>query len=144
MLDPSRPFEIQLNFEVKTYDIDFAGIVSNIVYIRWLEDLRLKMIEQSWPIQTQLIANIAPLLANTNISYKRPVTLHDDLCGSMWMSRLKQLKRVVNAEFHVDNQIVATATQSGCFIDLEHRRPIRVPEHILRDYKTWEKIGMEP
>ena len=26
---------------IRTYDIDFAGIVSNIVFIRWLEDLRL-------------------------------------------------------------------------------------------------------
>jgi acyl-CoA thioester hydrolase len=23
-----------------TYEIDFAGVVSNIVYVRWLEDLR--------------------------------------------------------------------------------------------------------
>ncbi|MEO1402994.1 MAG: thioesterase family protein [Cyanobacteria bacterium J06635_1] len=139
MPNSSRPFETRLNFEVKTYDIDFAGIVSNIVYIRWLEDLRLKMIEQSWPIQAQLAANIAPILSETNISYKRPVTLHDELRGSMWMSRLKQLKWVVNAEFHVDDQMVAAATQSGCFIDLQHRRPIRVPEPILSDYQTWEE-----
>ena len=27
---------------IRTYDIDFARIVSNIVFIRWLEDLRLR------------------------------------------------------------------------------------------------------
>ena len=40
-----KPLEISLDLPIKTYDIDFAGIVSNIVYIRWLEDLRLKMFE---------------------------------------------------------------------------------------------------
>ena len=34
-----KPLEVSLNLPIKTYDIDFAGIVSNIVYIRWLEDL---------------------------------------------------------------------------------------------------------
>ena len=31
---------------IRTYDIDFAGIVSNIVFIRWLEDLRLALLER--------------------------------------------------------------------------------------------------
>ncbi len=35
-----RVMEVNLSFPVRTYDIDFAGVVSNIVYIRWLEDLR--------------------------------------------------------------------------------------------------------
>ncbi|MEO0455594.1 MAG: thioesterase family protein [Cyanobacteria bacterium P01_A01_bin.114] len=139
MPDPSRPFEVQLSLSVKTYDIDFAGIVSNIVYIRWLEDLRIKMIEQTWPIQTQLTANIAPVLSETNIRYQHPVTLHDELYGRMWMSRLKQLKWMVSAEFYVADRLVAIATQSGCFIDLSHRKPIRVPARILSDYETWEK-----
>jgi acyl-CoA thioester hydrolase len=30
---------------IRTYDIDFAGIVSNIVFIRWLEDLRLALLD---------------------------------------------------------------------------------------------------
>ena len=46
-----KPFEIALDLPIKTYDIDFAGIVSNIVYIRWLEDLRLKMINCKYYLQ---------------------------------------------------------------------------------------------
>jgi len=46
---PIRPFLIEVPLPVRTYDIDFAGIVSNIVYIRWLEDLRL---EDGRPIET--------------------------------------------------------------------------------------------
>jgi hypothetical protein len=40
---------------IRTYDIDFAGIVSNIVFIRWLEDLRLGLLDQVYPL-TQALA----------------------------------------------------------------------------------------
>ena len=50
-----KPLEINLELPIKTYDIDFAGIVSNIVYIRWLEDLRLRIFEVHQPLE-QLMA----------------------------------------------------------------------------------------
>jgi len=40
-----RAFEISTPIAIRTYDIDFAGIVSNIVYLRWLEDMRLLWLE---------------------------------------------------------------------------------------------------
>lgn len=30
----SRPLLVEIAFRVKTYDVDFAGIVSNLVYVR--------------------------------------------------------------------------------------------------------------
>jgi acyl-CoA thioester hydrolase len=41
---------VQHEFRVNTYGIDFAGIVSNISYIRWLEDLRNLFAEQALSI----------------------------------------------------------------------------------------------
>ena len=40
----------ELPLRVQTYDIDFAGIVSNIVFIRWLEDLRLGLMDEAYPL----------------------------------------------------------------------------------------------
>jgi hypothetical protein len=51
---PGRPtwrerplLTIEHTFRVMTYDIDFAGVVSNISYIRGLEDLRNLFAEQT-------------------------------------------------------------------------------------------------
>ena len=63
-----RPFEVQLALPIRTYDIDFAGVVSNIVYIRWLEDLRLKMLEVHLPLEQQITSGYGPLLASTYTS----------------------------------------------------------------------------
>ncbi|HSN74366.1 MAG TPA: acyl-CoA thioesterase, partial [Anaerolineae bacterium] len=75
-------YQITLSIPVRTYDIDFVGIVSNIVFIRWLEDLRLQMLAEYFPLDTAMQAQgIAPLLLRTEIDYKRPVRLFDVLQG---------------------------------------------------------------
>lgn len=35
---------VEKEIEVNGYDIDVMGVVSNIVYIRWFEDLRIVFI----------------------------------------------------------------------------------------------------
>ena len=53
---------IRLAFPVKTYDVDFAGIVSNIVYVRWLEDLRLELLARTCPLARLVAEGIGPVL----------------------------------------------------------------------------------
>lgn len=112
---------------VRTYDIDFAGVVSNIVYIRWLEDLRLAMLEEAYPIALALAEDTAPILLQTRIAYERPVTIHDKVIGRMWVTRMAQVRWHVAAEFRVGDAVHARAEQTGIFIRLSTRRPIAVP-----------------
>lgn len=118
---------------VKTYDIDFAGIVSNIVYIRWLEDLRLAMMDESFPLQRALAEDIAPILLETRISYGRPLTIQDRPHGRIWVKRMERIRWILAAEFVSpgpgdETQSHATAEQTGVFIRLSTRRPIAIPE----------------
>lgn len=78
-----RPLEIQVPLSVKTYDIDFAGVVSNIVYVRWLEDLRMEMLSRYLPLNELLSDNIAPLIVQTKIDYKKSIQLFDQPIGKM-------------------------------------------------------------
>lgn len=65
-----RPLAVSLPFSVKTYDIDFAGHVSNIVYIRWLEDLRLHFLDVYSLLDQQMAESYVPILTRTEIDYK--------------------------------------------------------------------------
>ena len=38
-----------MSLRVKPYDIEVVGVVSNIVYVRWMEHLRLAMLEATAP-----------------------------------------------------------------------------------------------
>ncbi len=50
-------------FDIKTYDIDIAGHVNNIVFVRWLEELRVKLFEQTLPIVDLIKENKFPVVA---------------------------------------------------------------------------------
>ncbi|MCE3398734.1 thioesterase family protein, partial [Staphylococcus aureus] len=63
--------------EVNNYDIDAMGIVSNIVYVRWFEDLRTVFINQYMNYSEMIKNHISPILMKTEIEYKVPITIHD-------------------------------------------------------------------
>src|ERR1700749_4954302 len=86
---------------IRTYDIDFAGIVSNIVFIRWLEDLRLGLLDRAYPLVCALAEASAPFLLSTRINYRRPVTIADPLVGRMWVAGLTRVRWRLAAEFTV-------------------------------------------
>jgi acyl-CoA thioester hydrolase len=116
---------------IRTYDIDFAGIVSNIVFIRWLEDLRLGLLDQAYPLLRALAEDIAPILLATRIDYRRPVTIADPVVGRMRVAGLRVRWRLA-AEFTVGDAVHAEAEQEGLFMRLSTRRPIAIPEPIRR------------
>ena len=117
---------------IQTYDIDFAGIVSNIVFIRWLEDLRLGLMEEAYPLIRALAEDVAPILLATRITYRRPVTISDALIGRMRVDGLTRVRWRLAAEFVVNGVVHAEAEQEGLFMRLSTRRPIAIPEPISR------------
>lgn len=134
MVPAGHPF-VALPFPPRTYDIDFAGVVNNIVYVRWLEDLRLALMAEIYPVDRALREDAAPILLSTNIAYDRPVTIQDqDLIGRMWVPRMEQIKWHVAAEFAVGAAVHARAEQIGLFIRLSTRRPIAPPEPLRTRY----------
>jgi acyl-CoA thioester hydrolase len=115
--------------KIYTYQIDFVGHVSNIVYIQWLEHGRLRMMEaMGYPIG-QLAHNkgIVPVLTETRIQYKRPLFLHNEVRIELWISRLNNASAIM--EFNLYNEkeeLCATAQQKGLFLDRSTQRPARL------------------
>ena len=134
--EQKRPLEIELSFPVQTYDIDFAGIVSNIVYIRWLEDLRIALADAYFPVQKMLKNGVAPMLVKTAIEYKQPINIFDKPTGKIWMSKMKSIKWVMKAEIIVAGKVSAIAEQSGCFIELSTRKPVPIPSEFSQAYSA--------
>jgi acyl-CoA thioester hydrolase len=133
-----QPLEVTLDLPVKTYDIDFAGIVSNIVYIRWLEDLRLKILESHFTLEKLMTRGYCPIVNSTEIKYQKALKLGDRPVGKMWMSQLGRLRCTLQAEICLEGEIAAIATQVGFFISLETRRAIAIPEEFKEIYTQYE------
>jgi acyl-CoA thioester hydrolase len=118
------------SFRVMTYDIDFAGVVSNIVYIRWLEDLRNLLAEQILPIGEAFKRGIAPTLMRTEIEYLAPVRFPDVVEGRMWLAGQGRARWELAAEFSSQTlgAVTARARQTGVFVSLTTLHPVRLPE----------------
>ena len=134
-----KPLGVRLAITPKTYDIDFAGHVSNISYIRWLEDLRLLLLETYLPLETLMKRGVAPVVLRTTIEYKKAVKLHHNVVGTMWAGDVGSVKGVLLAEFRVDGVVMASADQIGIFVKMETGRPVAFPEELVRQYQEYSK-----
>ncbi|MFM7599889.1 MAG: acyl-CoA thioesterase [Pseudanabaena sp.] len=130
-----QPFEIEIPLPVRTYDIDFAGIVNNIVYVRWLEDLRLEMLARHFPLEEQIKNGFAPVILQTKIDYKQSIKISDQPSGKMWMQNLEALRWTVKAAIAVNGEVAALGEQVGIFVDLQSNKPMRIPQALKQKYQ---------
>jgi acyl-CoA thioester hydrolase len=132
-----KPFEIEIPLTIQTYDIDFAGIVSNIVYIRWLEDIRLKCMEVYFPLEKLMAKGYCPTLASTQIEYKQALRLFDRPVAKMWLSDIGRLRFTMQADIYLEEKLAATAKQTGFFVNSDRMRPVAIPEEFLTAYQAF-------
>jgi acyl-CoA thioester hydrolase len=125
-VEPSQ-YAAELQFKVQTYDIDFAGIVSNQVYIRWLEDLRLELLDTYSPLDRQLADGLVPVLLSTEISYRRALRLFDRPRGRIWMVEVGRVRWILEAAISNNGTVAATARHVCAFVDSSTLRPRPVP-----------------
>jgi acyl-CoA thioester hydrolase len=129
-----RPFEVVMPIKVKTYDIDSAGHVSNIVYFRWLEDLRLQLMEEHFPLQTFMEMGLTPIIAASNIEYKKSIKLFDRPVGHMWIREIGKSSLKFQGEIYVANQLTTQAGHVGVFVDTKSGRPRRLPDIVVEKF----------
>lgn len=134
-------FDTSIDIEVKTYDIDFAGVVSNIVYIKWIEDLRLAMLATHYPLQHQLERDIAPAILQTKIDYKKSIKLFDGVSGRIWISDIKRIKWFLQGEIYAQDKVAAVVEQSGVFVSLSRSRPVSIPDELLQKYLEFKQVN---
>lgn len=118
----------KLNFVVKSYDVDFAGVVSNIVYLRWLEDLRLELLERTIPIKELADEGLNPTLVRTEIDYRSPLHLSEQVSGEMSIVRVGNASFTFHGELRkADGTLAAEATQVACMVSARTGRPVSLP-----------------
>ena len=118
---------------IQTYDIDFAGIVSNIVFIRWLEDLRLGLMDEAYPLVQALGRGCG---ADPAIDADRLSPAGDDRRQARRADAGRRARAGCAGGSRPNSPstapIHAEAEQEGLFMRLSTRRPIAIPEPIRR------------
>ena len=132
----NRLMQVELQIPVRAYDVDALGIVSNIVYVRWFEDLRTAFLEVYLPMREMFAAGYSPILAHTDIHYRRPTTLGDQPVGRVWVEELGRARWRLGLEICVGESVYCHGTQEGLFVDTVRKRPVPVPEKLAQAFEA--------
>jgi acyl-CoA thioester hydrolase len=120
---------------IYTYHIDFVGHVNNINYIKWMENARVRLLEEiGMPVTKMTVSEgIAPVLVDTYIRYKKSLYLHNMVTIETWFSKLENASLVIDFSFYNEKrELCATGKQKCTFIDRKTSRPLRMTdEHRL-------------
>jgi acyl-CoA thioester hydrolase len=115
--------------KIYTYHIDFVGHVNNLVYIQWMENGRLRLLEAIGfpPTSIKDKEGIFPILVQTSIKYKKPLFLDNKVKVELWISKLNNASAILEFNFwNEKGELCATAQQKGLFIDRKTQRPQRL------------------
>ena len=112
------------------FDTDAGGVVHNLVYLRFIETARtLLAIPMGMDFQQIERTKIHPVVTRTEIDYKRPGRLGDELRVD---GRIVEWSRIrFWVEFEVvrpsDGALLAKCRQALALVQMPEGRPVRLP-----------------
>jgi len=120
--------KLESHKEIYTYQIDASSHVSNIVYIQWLEECRLQLLEEiNLPAHKMIESGVLPVLVETNIRYKKALYLGNKVKIEFWISTLKNVSAIIEYRFYNENdELAAVASQVGLFVNSKTIKPHRL------------------
>ncbi len=128
------------NITVGTYDVDFAGHVSNLSYLRWLEDMRLKLFDNFFPLAKFIEKGLVPVIASTKIDYKKTIRLFDKPIGYMWIDSLGAASIKISACILLNSVVTTEASHVAVFIDQNSGKPVKVPQEIISAFINYKPV----
>ena len=72
---------IEEPIRISTYDLDYMNIVNNTAYTKYLEDLRMSLLNKYFPLREMMAQHNTPIIAETHIYYKHPISLKSNPVG---------------------------------------------------------------
>lgn len=121
---------------IKAYEIDAMGIVSNIVYIKWFEDLRHLLLDKYYPYEDMMSEQKSPILMKTEAEYKKPLTIMNTAQGKAWFSKMGRTKWEITLEIWSEGVLHCRGIQTGGFFSMEKNKPVPFPQWFVDVYEN--------
>ena len=123
---------------VQTYQIDYVGHLSNIIYIEWMEIGRTLLLEKiGLPLPKLEAKGIAPILVETTIRYKKALYVSEIIKIEIWVSELKNASAIMSFNFYNSKgELAAFGSQRGLFIHRETVKPYKLNSEERTAFET--------
>lgn len=121
---------ISTEIQVMYFDTDAAGVVNNIIYLRFIETARtLLAMQMGMSFEEIARTQVHPVVTRTEIDYRRPALLGDVVRVDGWISEWSGIR--FWCEFQVvrprDGMKLVTCRQALALVQMPAGRPVRLP-----------------
>lgn len=125
---------MQTQIKVRGYHLDVYQHVNNARYLEFLEEARWAALEQDASFHWMTAHNIAFVVVNININYRRPAVLGDVLMVTSTLNQLNGKSGVLSqvVTLSPEGEVVADALITFACIDLKTQKALPL-EGELRD-----------
>ncbi len=133
METPTLETEVRVMF----FDTDAAGLVHNIAYLRFIETNRSLLAEKlGYPLQEMLSCGDCPVVARTEIDYRRPARLWDALLvhGELAQFERSRFWCAFTITRPSDGTLIVTCRQMLVVVQLPELKVRRLPSHWRTDF----------
>lgn len=112
-------------------DIDELGHVSNLVYVRWVQDVaQAHSTAVGWDSAAYRDHGAVFVVRRHEIDYVQPVFAGEALTATTWIEWSKAVSSERRTEIARDGQVVARASTLWAFVDMSTGKPRKIPDTI--------------
>ena len=115
--------------EVMFFDTDCGGVVHNIAYLRMIETCRTKLAGlMGMDLRTMAETELYPVVVRTEIDYKRPAKLGDELEIRGRVSEMGKVKFWCDFSVMRGDELLISCRQALALVQMPEGRPQRLPK----------------
>ncbi|MDF1862988.1 MAG: thioesterase family protein [Verrucomicrobiales bacterium] len=135
--------KIEISGTIQFYDTDCGGVVSNIAYLRYVEQARSALFEAlGMGLVEMNESRLFPAVIRTEIDYRSPARLGDEMKIFAALSAVEKVRATCEFTLEVEREpgeatLLATAKQFVALVQMPSGRPRRMPEE-------WKSLSLRP
>ena len=112
-------------------DIDELGHVSNLVYLRWVQDVAMAHSRaRGWDWARYRELGAVFMVRRHEIDYVAQVTLGDELRAETWVDSWRAASCIRKTELLRGDKIVARAATTWAMMSIASGRPTKIPDEL--------------
>ena len=129
MTESNAP-RLETSVQVMFFDTDCAAVVHNIAYLRFIETNRTLLADQlGMGLVAMAKTHVYPVVVRTEIDYRKPAVLGDQLAIHGWLDRLERSRFWMAFEIRrpADAALIVTCRQMLAVVQMPGGKPVRPP-----------------
>ena len=135
-------YKHKLKIQIRFKDIDYLGHVNNANHLTYFEIARVDYFKDVFKRSIDWV-NTGMILANTEITYKRPILLEDEVFCYTKITRFGtksfEIENVLTVEDDHNKFLCAYGKSTLVCINYETKETIEVPYKWIESVKSYEK-----